>query len=350
MHKGPGTVKEIAQALNLSSGTVSRVLNGRGDLAQETRSRVFELAAELNYAPRRKAPLPTNSLTRVALCLGNPCVDKDGALDPSYFGFHVLNRLQQVAADAGIGVLVSFVDATVPNLRIDHLPALQPGEAQGIILVYPFPEAVVRRLTMLAPVISLEHIYPGLPVDVVGPTHAQDAMSAVEQLHLLGHRRIAYVGDDGATGHKLTQGLRHAGFVAGLNRCGLPYLPGDVLNVHDANSTPKPRLAQRIAELHADGVTAVISSIDRHGYLLWDELPQLGISIPNDISLVGIGGIHRATGLPQLTTFRCDYDGIARGALEALKARKSGQRSTNLYREISSVFVPGTSSALRQGL
>jgi DNA-binding LacI/PurR family transcriptional regulator len=54
-------------------------------------------------------------------------------------------------------------------------------------------------------------------------------------------------------------------------------------------------------------VTAVITSIDRHGYLLWNDLPaRHGLRVPQDVSLIGIGGIPRAEGQPHLTTFRCD--------------------------------------------
>ena len=97
-------------------------------------------------------------------------------------------------------------------------------------------------------------------------------------------------------------------------------------------------------------MTAVVISIDRHGYLLWSQLPGLGVGVPTDVSLVGIGGIRRAEGLPQLTTCRCDYEAMAGTALDALTARHAGGRSADLYQEMSSVemssvFVAGESSA-----
>jgi LacI family transcriptional regulator len=345
MSKGSGTLKEIAQLLNLSTGTVSRALSGRGDIAQQTRDQVAEVAANMEYFPRRAGKNKlVDRLSRVGVCVGNRCVAADGTPDPSYVGLNFLIGLERVASDSKLGLMVGFVDASEPGQRFDQLPVLQRGETQGLILVYPFPEPVVRQLADQAPVVSIEHVYPGSSLDTVGPAHSVDAMSAVEHLYKLGHRRIAYVSDEDAAGHKLTMGLRHAGYVSGLARCGLSYQPQDVINVFSP-TVEKPQLAACIASRVKDGVTAVITSIDRHGYLLWDRLPALGVRVPEDVSLVGIGGIYRSKGLPQLTTWRCNYESIASAAFEALKSRRSGTRSTNLYQEIASVFVQGESSA-----
>jgi LacI family transcriptional regulator len=337
------TLREIAQTLNLSDGTVSRALSGRGDIAQVTRERVMKLAEECNYSPRRKLPQQNSApITRIAVCIGNLCLGADGALDSSYVGLHILAQIERTTSSAGVSVMVGFVDAMAAGQRVDQLPILQRGESKGIILVYPFPEPVVKQLAARAPVVSIEHVYPCASLDVVGPTHSVDVMSAVEHLYKLGHRRIGYVSDDEACGHKLTLGLRHAGYVSGLARCNLPYRPEDVFNVFSVQ-VEKPQLAAAVAERVNDGVTAVISSIDRHGYLLWEQLPRMGVRVPEDVSLVGIGGIHRAEGLSQLTTWRCDYAGIASVAFDSLKLRRAARRSGGSYQEISSVFVEGES-------
>jgi DNA-binding LacI/PurR family transcriptional regulator len=344
MQKPGGTLRTIGRALNLSDGTVSRALSGRGDIAQETRDRVAELAAELNYVPRRRVVVkPGARLGRIAVCLGNRCVGPDGRLDPTYVGLNILSQLERVASEAQVGVMVAFVDALGGGSQVDRLPMFQPGEAQGIVLVYPFPEAIVRRLAARTPVVSIEHVYPSVSLDTIGPAHAMDAMSAVEHLYKLGHRRIAYVGDEEAAGHRLTMGLRHAGYVSGLARCDLPYRPEDVTNVLGP-PVAKPQLAAHVAGLVRDGVTAVITSIDRHGYLLWDRLPAQGVRVPDDVSVVGIGGVYRAHGLPQLTTWRCQYDRLASAALDALRSRAAGSPPTDLYMEIASTFVQGGSS------
>ncbi len=341
----PQTLKDIARALNLSTGTVSRALSGRGDIAQQTRQQVAELAATMEYLPRRLSKAKVvDPVTRVGVCVGNRCAAPDGTPDPTYVGLNLLIDLERVASVAKVGLMVGFVDAAAPGQRFDHLPVLQPGAAHGLILVYPFPEQTVRQLSETMPVVSIEHVYPGTSVDTVGPAHSIDAMSAVEHLHRLGHRRIAYVGDELATGHRLTMGLRHAGYVGGLTRCGIEYRPDDVINVYSP-MVDRADLAARVAGRIRDGVTAVITSIDRHGYHLWEHLPAMGIRVPDDVSLAGIGGIYRSKGLPQLTTWRCNYESIASVAMDAIRSRRAGQRTMNLYQEIASVFVPGESSA-----
>src|SRR5580704_13376558 len=111
MAKGIGTLKDIAQVLNLSAGTVSRALSGRGDIAQETRDQVAEVAAELDYFPRRRGKKPLEAFSRVGVCVGNLCVAPDGTPDPSYVGLNLLIGLERAASIAQVGLMVGFVDA-----------------------------------------------------------------------------------------------------------------------------------------------------------------------------------------------------------------------------------------------
>jgi len=341
MGRSSARLKEIAKALNISTGTVSRALSGRGEIATSTREQVREYAARLNYTTPRGRAKRDSAFRRISVSVGNRCVSADGTLDPSFVGFHYVVALERAASAAQLGVLVGFMDAEADIS--ERLPLFQSDETQGVILVYPYPETFVRSLSRRLPVVSIEHTYPSVATDTIGPAHATDAMAAVQYLYELGHRRIAYVGDEDARGHRLTTGLRHCGYLSGLIRCGLPYQPNDVINVLPPY-VKKPDLAAWVKVRRKDGVTAVITAIDRHGYLLWEQLPEHGIRVPEDMSIVGIGGIHRSAGKPQLTTWRCDYDTIAKIAIEALKARHEGRRSIDLYQEISSVFVKGSSS------
>lgn len=336
--------RDIAQMLSISQGTVSRAPQRNGQHAEKTRNDVAEVAAGLDYGPRPRVSRRGATVQRLAVCVGNPCLAPDGMRDTSYVGFHYLIELEKAAAAVRAGVMVGFVDAMEPNAPLERLHVLQHGEAQGVVLLYPFPEAFVRSLAARVPVVSIEHVYADAALDTVAPAHAMDAMAAVEYLHGLGHRRIAFVGDEGARGNRLTIGLRHAGFVSGLTRCGLPYRADDVASVH-LPMVEKSDLAKWAATRVRDGVTAIVTAIDRHGYLLWEQLPELGIAVPGDVSLVGIGGVYRSRGLRQLTTWRSRYDAIAMAALDALRARRTATPTTNLYREIASTFVAGESAA-----
>jgi len=347
MHTGGMNVdvtglKDLAQVLNLSTGTVSRALNGRGNIAQKTRDIVAQTAAELNYIPKRRTAGKSDSLQRIGVCIGNPCLSAAGTLDPSFVGLHYMVEMERAASAVKVAVQVGFIDAMSDGHRLDQLPVFQSGDIQGTILVYPFPESFVKQLAVRGPVVSIEHTYPTASIDTVGPAQSRDAMAAVQYLYDLGHRSIAYVCDEDARGHKLTMGLRHAGYVSGLMHCGLVYEPDNVANVYSP-IVAKANLSDWVVGRMQAGVTAIITSISRHGYILWEQLQARGIGVPNELSIVAIGGVHRAKGLPQLTTWRCSYDAIAATAIDALRARRSGRRKTDLYQEVASVFVQGQS-------
>jgi LacI family transcriptional regulator len=313
------------------------------------RKRVRAMAESMGYVVRsdnaRNVSKPDRH-TKIGVVVGDLVVLHEGAVDSSYIAYHLLAGLSQSAAELSAVLSVGFVNAATLNADADpmrEIPNL--GDVDGVVLIYPLPEPFVARLVKATNVVSIEHAYPTLPVDVVGPAQSVDVMRAVERLQQLGHKRIGYVADDAARGNRLPQTQRFAGYLSGLRRAGAEYHPEDVMSVPGipGESVPRSSLAERVANRVRHGVTAMVCSTDRQAYFLWKELATLGIRVPDDVSIIGIGGVTPIEGMKQLTMYKTPYETLGLAAISRLQQRKQRPDTSPVFIEYPGTFIEGAS-------
>ena len=78
-----GTIKEIAEKAGVSRGTVDRALNNRGRVNPEVAERIFEIAREMNYQPKRKKKVYNQGkkiriVSKIFFCKDDPCRNRQG--------------------------------------------------------------------------------------------------------------------------------------------------------------------------------------------------------------------------------------------------------------------------------
>ena len=77
-----GTIKEIAEKAGVSRGTVDRALNNRGRVNPEVAERIFEIAREMNYQPKRKRKEDQDRchypVSKIFFCKDDPCRNRQG--------------------------------------------------------------------------------------------------------------------------------------------------------------------------------------------------------------------------------------------------------------------------------
>ena len=346
------TLRAIANALNISTGTVSRSLREYPGVHPEMRKRVREMADSMGYVARGEgaggAGARSGARTRIGVVVGDLVVLHEGAVDTSYVAYHFLAGLSRAASELDATISVAFLDANAlgeasdPQREIGFL-----GDVDGVVLIYPLPEAFVARLVKATNVVSIEHAYPTLPVDVVGPAQAVDVMRAVDRLRQLGHTRIGYVADDAARGNRLPQALRYAGYLSALRRAGLPYRPEDVMSIPGipGRAVARDDLAAAVVARVKDGVTAVVTSTDRQAYFLVKELAAYKVDVPSQLSIIGIGGVTPFDGQRQLTMYRAPYEKLGLAAVARLQQRRGDTAASTVLQEFPGTFIEGTSIA-----
>jgi DNA-binding LacI/PurR family transcriptional regulator len=343
------TIRSIATALNISPGTVSRSLRETPGVHPEMRKRVRAMAQSMGYIGRADASAKERAVaqrTRVGVVVGDRVVlSGEGTVDTTYVAYHFLAGISQAASDLGALMSIDFVNATTldpqsdPQREIGFL-----GHVDGVILIYPLPEPFVGRLVQHTNVVSIEHAYPSLAVDVVGPAHAVDVMRAVEKLHELGHRRIGYTADEASRGYRFPQGQRFGGYLTGLRRVGIEYRQEDVIGI-PGPSVARTELAKLVAARIRDGVTGVVCSTDRQAYALRRELSGSGISVPGEVSIIGFGGVTPLEGAPHITMFRTPDATLGLAAMSRLQERIERPHTSSVLSEFPGTFIEGSSIA-----
>src|ERR1700733_9657694 len=184
---GRVTVRAIAAETGLSIATISRVLNGGGNVASDTRDRVRQVVERLGDRapePRRR---PAARTTRPPVFVRCPYLLTD------YFG-HIVTSIAETLALHGQSMLLDAGDAVVRSSVLRQLP--RRGDAYGALLILP-PEPSADLEALAA------HGYPFVVVDPrtavprgmvsISAAHFSGARAVTRHLIELDHRRIGVI-------------------------------------------------------------------------------------------------------------------------------------------------------------
>lgn len=310
----PTTLKDIARAARLSVSTVSNILAG-GDprYSQATRAHVRRIAAQLDYHPSRAARMMHTGQSDVL-----------GVLVPelaySYFP-DIVHGIEQTADKAGYQVLLSQSHYNEETER-RKISLFRQYEVDGCIIVpIPFKQhnkTVFEKLRGSGiAVVCVDAAVQGVPFDFVGTDDAYGAHVAMQHLLSLGHRRIACLafGDTSAI-----RSARLAGYRRALREAGVTYQARWVLPGPWELAAPADAL---LALCRAqDGPTAIFAMSDLLAIWAYFRLREAGLRVPDDVSLIGFGGLHEGAWLERpLTTVAQDREGMGAQAVAYLLER-----------------------------
>ncbi len=302
------TIAEVARHAGVSPATVSRVMNGRFLGEPEIAERVRASAAELSYSPNHLARSfalgQTNAIAFLVPDLANPVFQA------------VLSGLSTAAARDGYRVLVA--DSAESPADEPLLAAEVRRRCDALVLCAPrmSEEDLVRATTTLGPVVLMNRSSP----KVTAPTLSVDSRAGIEALadHLagLGHRRIAYVeGPDAIANEKRRKGL--ADFLDRADGVEIVHVPGG------AGSEQGLAAAAAVAEA---GVTAALAFNDLVAIGLVHGLTELGLRVPEDISVTGFDDIPFARYMsPALTTASVPHDVLGTLAWSRMRSLIAGE-------------------------
>nr|WP_246405831.1 LacI family DNA-binding transcriptional regulator [Modestobacter versicolor] len=315
----------IAAAAGVSLPTVSKVVNGKQDVAPATRAHVQQLLEQHNYVPVvRKAP--TDLLVDVVFT----------ALD-SPWAVEILRGV----TESGLEVVVSSQSRTAET---DWVQSLIAGGRRGALVVTSrLTAADQRRLgRSQLPVVVIDPVdMPGQDVPSVGATNWAGGLAATEHLVDLGHRRIAVVG---GPQDYLCSRARIDGYRAALERAGIAVDP--VLLRH-GNFRHQGGYDQARALLELpDPPTAIFAGSDEQAFGVMEAARQAGLSVPDDLSVVGFDDLPMARwSSPPLTTVRQPLADMGRMAGRMLHELINGGRLASQRVELATHLVPRASTA-----
>jgi LacI family xylobiose transport system transcriptional regulator len=287
---GAPTLAEIARAAGVSTPTVSKVLNGRADVAPATRARVEELLRAHGYQRRRGALQPARLLDLVFHEL------------ESAWAMEVIRGVENVARQEGLSIVLS-----------ESAGRLTPGQTWVDGVLARRPSGVILVLSDLDPAQRAQLTSRDIPFVVVDP-----AGDPADEVPSVGANN--WLGGLTATRHLLELGHRRIGVISGPLRmmCSRARLDGYRTALETAGLTPDPRLVREGTFHHEAGYaagrdllalpdrpTAVFAGNDLQALGVYEAARERGLRIPEDLSVVGFDDLPLARWVgPPLTTVR----------------------------------------------
>ena len=329
------TIRDVASAAGVSIATVSRVLNGRADVAPKTREAVMKAVRDVEFATNRNARALSSGRTGL-VGMTVPIIEA------AYFSV-ILSGVAEALYEQDMRIVLC------PTLHqhereVTLLDRLMHGTTDGAVLT--LPEESNKELKALKrqglPFVVVD---PRIPLDdgipAVSAGHATGARAATEHLLSLGHRRIAAITGPPAwmASTERLNGYRSALAAAGV----LPdpeLVAGINFSIEGGEAAAGP-----ILDL-ADRPTAVFAFNDNVAIGVLRAAEARGIRVPEDLSIVGFDDSeHAALVTPALTTVRQPLAEMGRMAVSLLLRLLENQSVETLRIELATRLVVRDSTA-----
>ena len=274
------TIKDVARLAGVSHSTVSRVLNDKGVISEETKQRIYAAMEELKYVPNDFArSFASGSPHAIALV-----IDVDNASDYSNNFFNkTVFGIETAAHRSGYNLMVANGSATFGGTEgIERLVAGK--RIDGIV----FPQSIVNEgLLQKLEELQFPRVILGRPEDIglesdwVDINNTQAGAAAVKHLVKNGYRRIAFVsdGDDKVFNQDRIQGYRFELEAEGI-------ASDDSLVIHgQADHESGCECARKLLEAE-NRPDAIICSNDRMALGVQRTAKAMGICVPQELGIV----------------------------------------------------------------
>ena len=320
------SMKDIAQHCGVSVATVSKALNGQRDIGEDTRARICAVAEELGYMTNSVArALKTNRTYNLGVLFVD---ERRSGLAHEYFS-SMLESFKVEAENHGYDI--TFINHNVGGQTTSYLQhCLYRGVDGVIIACVDFTNPQVRELVDSGiPLVTVDHIFNNRLAVVSDNVIGLEEL--VRYVHSRGHRKIAFLHGERTT---VTQN-RLTGFYRACEALNLE-IPEEYIRECVYHDPDRCAAATRELLNLPERPTCIIFPDDFSYIGGMNVLNEMGLRIPEDISVVGYDGIHLAKVL-NLTTYSQNAEKIGATAAERLISLIEPPKTTLIDR----IMVPG---------
>lgn len=326
------TIEDVAAHAGVSKATVSKALNGRSDIAPDTRQRVLAAVEELDYrmTTSRHTPASSRSLVAVVDVLESP------------YMINVLQGVLVASTHAATALIVRLaperpVRVTKAAARAWVAEQVDAGAVGviGVTLAQP-DEVLLAAAERDLPFVMVD------PVDTqdtrvvsIGSTNWAGGRSATEHLISLGHRRIAWIGGPEVSA---AANERFHGHRAALDSAGISVDPSLVRRDWFSVETGLTHARDLLAV--SEPPTAVVAGNDEIAVGVLAVASELGLSVPAQLSIVGYDDTPQASWTnPRLTSVHQPLIGMGRMAVETVLGMADGIQPASRHLELATTLT-----------
>lgn len=329
------TTREIARLAGVSPTAVSFALNGKEGISPDTRRRILNIMQQVNYQPVKQGivrPRPAIRLNRIAVIFRKDIQPVD-----MLFYTELNTSVMKACSQLGIDLLVTQMQVEDGEPRLPN--CLLCGDVDGVLVYGDISRTYIERIKALdIPVVELDSSRSYDDQVAVQVNYRQAAYLATKHLIELGHRDIAYIGNEELHDFNLQV---FGGFQEAFSSVHYPLdLSRMQLNVRDEETV---RSAVDVLLSSQARPTAIFCATDLYAIYAMRYLQKKGLCIPKDISIIGIDDIEISSfTTPALTTIRVDREELGKCGFELLMRWISGESVTSVSLEPARVIQRGS--------
>jgi LacI family transcriptional regulator len=275
------TIQDVAKAAGVSVSTVSRVLNGKADVASNTQDRILSVIGELGYtsnlAARSMRSRKNNLIGMVVPDIG-------------VYSIEIMKGVNRAIAESSYDLLLYTTGDWQKHGAAIHeqqyISLLNGSITDGMLIAASSAQEFVTD----APIVAVDpHIInPNYPC--VQGMNYEGAIEATNYLIGLGHRRIGFIGGRAEIG-SAEQRLR--GYREALQKANIE-IDNQLITEGDFTQKTAHKCARQLLALNHPP-TAIFASNDQSAIGAYQAADELGIQIPSRLSVVGFDNISEAS-------------------------------------------------------
>jgi LacI family transcriptional regulator len=312
------TIKDVARVAGVSTATVSRVIQDSSLISFPTKKKVKKAMEILGYSPNQFA---RNLVTGRSHSIGIIFPPTFGEEDA--FLLNVLKSINEKANQQGM--TISLATASTTQKVLENVQFMVKNrQVDGFIFLYSKKDDLISKYLTLN---KIPFVRIGMNIDndssiSIDNNHRKIGIDAVEKLLENGHTKIGFVTNN--TDELLIQ-KRYAGYKEGMYEHGETPLDWFVLKSNTGN------VEKFLSDIRRQKLSALIVVDDRLSFEVLQLLGQIGLSVPNDISIVSMNNSPLANLLhPHLTSIDMDFQKLGETAVEGLSQLLNGNAQKKL--------------------
>ena len=327
-------IHDVAREAGVSIKTVSRVLNGEPNVRPKTKAAVEAAIDALNYVPSHFARAMKSGQSKTIAFLTDSVVTSPESID-------IAKGVAEAAAESGLALFFLASEPDKSPFEGPNFDFIRSVQVDGLIFAtHSHREIEVPEHLLEQPLVLVNCFEFAGRVSSVVPDDRQGGYLAGQLLLEKGHENIAFLN---LPKDVVAAGLRQQGLNLAYERAGLE-APACVFLKHEAADGYTEDLANQVKRIMCgpNPPTALFCGNDKTALRALGALKQLGIRVPEDVSLLGYDDFTIIAELlsPSLTTIAIPYLEMGREAISVLQdvIEKHAQ---NQIRQPAKIQIPG---------
>lgn len=306
------TIYEIAKIAGVSPTTISKVINNYPDVSDKTRAKIKKILSDENFLPNAQAQFLS---TKKTWTLGIVYYEHLGVgLNHPFFS-GVIEAFKKQADKHGYSLLFGSKNDRLKNNTFLEYFKYRSVDGIAIICTDQNDKETLE---------IIESDFPSVVIDMtnkdtstVTSDNIQGCDLAIKYLYDLGHRRIAHIAGANYLDNWPSI-VRQEGYIKAMNKLNLEILDGYIVDGINFDVSGGYSAMNDLLKLE-ERPTAVFTSGDKLAIGAINAVKDAGLSVPDDISIIGFDDIEVANYItPGLTTIRQECDEIGRAAVDLL--------------------------------